>query len=157
MGKFNELDYWRHSPKKSVNRSLLSTTETGNKLIYAIDKKLKVNIVYSGGSDPPSKRTIEPYRLYEKLGNNYVESYCYKRNDFRTFRIDRVDFIEILDLPHEKCASYTDSYTRYPHSSTTSTTNRPISPPNQPETRGIPDWIWFALFFLLIYFCSKQH
>lgn len=144
MYKFNELDYWQRSPKRRVDTHSLLSSEVGRKLVQAVDQKLKAEIIYSGGSEPPTKRIIEPYKVFERLDNNYVESYCYLRQDFRTFRMDRIESIEVLNLPHEKEAvsspTYSPTYTSAPRASTAS---------------GIPGWLWIAGFLLLLYFCSK--
>jgi predicted DNA-binding transcriptional regulator YafY len=143
MDKF-DLKYWHISQKGLVNPNWLLTNEMGKKLAHAIDKKLKVEIVYSGGTAPPTKRIIEPYNLFERLGNNYLESYCYLREELRTFRIDRIESIEILNSPHEKYSIYTlkqtPTYTSVLGSS---------------ASRGIPGWIWIIGLFLLFYLCSK--
>lgn len=145
MGKFNKLKYWNHSPKRNVDQCLLSKSETGSNLVNAIDNKLKVDIVYTGGSEPPSKRTIEPYRFFERFGHNYVESYCHERNEFRTFRIDRINSAKVLNSPQEHCSSYTVP-TKTTHINSSS---------HQSADRGIPDWIWVVGLLLLLYFCSK--
>jgi len=154
MGKLNELKYWNHTPKRNVDHSFLSTSEIGNNLVNAIDKKLKVDIVYTGGSEPPTKRTIEPYRFFERLGHNYVESYCHKRNEFRTFRIDRIDSAKVLTSPQEHCSSYAVPTNTVPANTANTTHFNSSSHPS--EDWGIPAWIWVAGLFLLLYFCSKN-
>ncbi len=144
MNKFEDLEYWQRSPKRRVDTRSLLSSEVGRKLFQAVDQKLKAEIVYSGGSEPPTKRIIEPYKVFERLDNNYVESYCYLRQDFRTFRIDRIESIVVINSPHEKDSSssrtYTPAYTSAPRAAT---------------ARGIPGWLWIVGFFLVLYFCSK--
>jgi len=113
-------------------------------LLHAINQKLKAEIVYEGGSEPLSKRIIEAYRLFERLGNHYVESYCYLRQDFRTFRIDRIKSITIINSPHEK--ELISSEKLFP-------TN--ISEPRPSTSSGVPYWVWVVGLLLLLYFLSK--
>jgi hypothetical protein len=144
MWKFSELDYWHRSPKRIINANSLLANDVGKKLVQAVNQKLKAEIVYSGGSEYLSKRTIEPYRFFERLGNNYVESYCYLRQDFRTFRIDRIKSIEVINSPHEKGSASSPTYSSI-HTSA----------PRFSATNGVPNWLWIVGFFLLLYFCSK--
>lgn len=143
MSKFDSLDYWHRSRKKSFHDGSTLTTEVEKKLAEAANKKVKVEIIYSGGSEPPSRRIIEPNKLYERLGNNYVESYCHLRDEYRTFKIDRIESIQVLNSPQEKDYSPTPT-----HSATYQSTPKAGS-------SGIPGWIWIVGFFLLLYFCSK--
>lgn len=144
MRKYDELDYWHRSPKESINTDAMLTSEMGKKLLHAVEQKLKVEIVYSGGSDSLARRIIEPHKLYQRLDNDYVESYCYLRQDYRTFRIDRIESIEVLNSPHEK-----DSAPSIQHFPTYS------SAPKSSKTRGIPSWLWIVGLLLVLYFCSK--
>ncbi len=139
-----DFEYWQRSPKRRVDTHRLSSSEVGRKLVQAVDQKLKAEIIYSGGSEPPTRRIIEPYKVFERLDNDYVESYCHLRQDFRTFRIDRIESIEVLNLPHEKEAAPSTVY--HPTYSDT---------PKEATARGIPGWLWIAGFLLLLYFCSK--
>jgi predicted DNA-binding transcriptional regulator YafY len=144
MKEYNGLYNWHRSPKKSVNINSLLTYEVEKELLKAVNQKLKTEIIYNGGSEPRVKRIIEPHRLFERLGDQYIESYCYLRLDFRTFRIDRIESIEVLNLPHEK-----EPTSKPQHFSTNISKSRPTT------SRGIPYWVWIVGFFLLLYFCSK--
>jgi len=75
MSKSGDLHHWHRSPKSRVDPNSISSSEVGRKLGRAVNEKIKAEIVYSGGTEPPSKRIIEPHRLYERQGSNYVESY----------------------------------------------------------------------------------
>ncbi|MGC8971590.1 MAG: WYL domain-containing protein [bacterium] len=67
----------------------------------AIEKEANLSITYLKPSDEKSKRIIKPYKIGEFSYNGKtflgVSAYCYKRKEDRTFRIDRILEIEILD------------------------------------------------------------
>lgn len=44
-----------------------------------------------------TKREIEPYQLILKNSHWYVYGYCYKRNDFRLFKLSRMSHLKIKD------------------------------------------------------------
>lgn len=143
MKKSDQLDYWRRSSKNSVNINSFNN-EVGKKLMHAVNQKLKAEIIYNGGSEPLAKRIIEPYRLFERLGNHYVESYCYRRQEFRTFRADRIKSITVINSPHEKESTSSPKY--FP----THTSELRSSKPS-----AIPYWVWIVVFFLFLFFCSR--
>lgn len=148
MGKFDKydgLDHWHRSFKGPVDSKWLLTNDVAKKLTDAIDKKLKAVIVYSGGSEPPTKRTIEPYKIFKRIDNNYLESYCYLRGELRTFRIDRITSIEILNEPQE----------RYSISHTTLSTHTYTAPTTEQRAHKMPAWILIVGLFLLLYLCHK--
>lgn len=145
MKDFDEYDYWSRSPKNSINVNSLPAHEVGKKLVQAVNQKLKVEIEYDDGNEARTKRIIEPYELFERLGNNYIQSYCYLRQDFRTFRIDRIKTIDVINSPHERkppsIPTYSQTYSPTPQTSTES---------------KIPGWLLIVGFILLLYYCSKS-
>ena len=144
MRKSNELNYWHQRPTNSLYINSLTNGVEKN-LLHAANRKIKAEIIYEGGSEPLAKRIIEPYRLFERLGNHYVESYCHRRKDFRTFRVDRIKSITVINSPQEKESTSSRKYFSPTH-----------APESQSSTsRGIPYWVWIIGFFLLLYFCSK--
>lgn len=42
-------------------------------------------------------RTVEPYQLVLKNSHWYFQGYCYKRNDFRLFRLSRISNLQIKE------------------------------------------------------------
>jgi len=60
----------------------------------AIESKSNIDITYLKSNDQKSKRTIAPKKVgtMEYLGKSYlgVEGYCFKREDNRVFRVDRI-------------------------------------------------------------------
>ncbi len=60
----------------------------------AIANKSSLDMVYLKGSDEKSKRTVKPLEVGEMqyMNKTYtgMRAYCYKRQDERTFRVDRI-------------------------------------------------------------------
>ncbi|MDQ8703092.1 WYL domain-containing protein [Streptomyces sp. LHD-70] len=53
---------------------------------------------YSPARDELTEREVDPIRLFA-LGHTYMEAWCYRSEARRTFRLDRVAEIRILDEP----------------------------------------------------------
>jgi predicted DNA-binding transcriptional regulator YafY len=56
-------------------------------------------LYYSPRSDEVTERDVDPMRLLEKDGLLYLEAWCRRAEDVRTFRLDRVLALEVLDVP----------------------------------------------------------
>lgn len=102
MIKFDEFEYGSQRPRNRVNENSYLAGEVENKMAQAIRQKLKVEIEYIDENKTRTNRIIEPYKLFEQYGNNYVASYCYLRKEYRGFRIDRIKSISVLGVPREK-------------------------------------------------------
>lgn len=49
------------------------------------------------GAEKPQVRTIEPFAIYHNTSENWVAiAWCRLRDDFRNFRIDRIERLEVL-------------------------------------------------------------
>ncbi len=67
----------------------------------AITERRRLRIrYYSPGRDELTDREIDPIRLFA-VGHTYVEAWCHRSEARRTFRLDRVARIELLDTPAE--------------------------------------------------------
>ncbi|MFR9722996.1 helix-turn-helix transcriptional regulator [Streptomyces sp. MS19] len=65
----------------------------------AITERRRLRIrYYSPGRDELTDREIDPIRLFA-VGHTYVEAWCHRSEARRTFRLDRVARIELLDTP----------------------------------------------------------
>ncbi|RMI44573.1 helix-turn-helix transcriptional regulator [Streptomyces triticirhizae] len=65
----------------------------------AIAERRRLRIrYYSPGRDELTDREIDPIRLFA-VGHTYVEAWCHRTEARRTFRLDRVASIELLDVP----------------------------------------------------------
>ena len=61
-------------------------------------KRLRVHIVYYARStDRTSERDVSPQRLVHYRGNWYLDGWCHLRNDLRTFAMDGIRRVKLLD------------------------------------------------------------
>lgn len=153
------LAKWENAPEYRVNRDWLSCDEIGRMLSYAIKEGVRIEIIYSGGSTPMNRRIIEPLRMYEKTGFNYVESFCNLRKERRTFRLDRVITARIID-PKQKTSSTTPPMSiehkhAVPQQNTYSNERNKSTLDDAKIAKGIPGWVWIIGIIFLFYFCSK--
>ena len=66
--------------------------------MQAIRSRRRTTISYLGATQSqPIEREISPLSLYDEGGHIYCEAFCHTVEDFRTFRLDRIFSIEILD------------------------------------------------------------
>ncbi|HEY0754105.1 MAG TPA: YafY family protein [Ktedonobacteraceae bacterium] len=63
----------------------------------AAQRQKRVHIHYQSGRAEGSERDVDPYGLAFHAGIWYSVGYCYLRQDLRTFRLDRVSRIELLE------------------------------------------------------------
>lgn len=65
-----------------------------------------VRIVYrSVGKEETTERDVEPWSVFATLGRWYVLGYCLLVDDQRTFRVDRMKQVEVLEQTFERPAS----------------------------------------------------
>jgi predicted DNA-binding transcriptional regulator YafY len=68
------------------------------KLRRATRERRRVRMVYRGRSQPaPIQREVDPYALVHRWGWWYVVGYCHLRQDNRSFRVDRMVELTLLD------------------------------------------------------------
>ena len=91
----------------------------------AIKQHYLVSFMYSDRNGQLSQRRVEPYRLAYKGDRWYVQAYSLERQDFRTFRLARMQAVQLLaaefiprKLPLERLA-FTD---KFPHADLTTIT-----------------------------------
>jgi very-short-patch-repair endonuclease len=95
----------------------------------------KVFIHYRKGNGELSERVIGSIIPSEEFGEGYIEAFCYKQNDKRTFRLDRIIDARIVDesdfVPTKLSAAPYILVTPQPHSSyTINVPDIPISMPD---------------------------
>lgn len=72
-------------------------------LMNNIGLRSKLSLEYRAKSEyETTKRTIDPIGLFFSLTNWYLIAYCYKRNDYRTFKVDRIVALQNLHEPITK-------------------------------------------------------
>lgn len=68
--------------------------ETLNRGIY---EKRTLNMRYTDRNERSSERLFDPYSLVLKEGVWYAYGYCHERNDFRLFRLSRMQTLTVTD------------------------------------------------------------
>jgi len=61
----------------------------------------RLRIRYVTAADVSSERDVDPLRLVTEDEHSYLLAWCYRSNDQRTFRLDRILEARVLDLPVE--------------------------------------------------------
>ncbi len=78
--------------------NLKAQTPALEKLRRAIREHRSVEMNYQSSQVPhPSQRRMDPYGLAHRWGWWYVIGYCHTRKEVRTFRVDRIFEIALLD------------------------------------------------------------
>ena len=87
------MEEWKKADRYSISENH-TNCPIAKKLIKAFEEEADIEIIYYGGTTPGRSRTISPRRLFRVSGYDfiYVEAFCYKRQEFRIFRTDRIGF-----------------------------------------------------------------
>ncbi len=82
-----------------MNRAdLKAQTPALEKLRRATRERRSVEMTYQSSQVPhPSQRKLDPYGLVHRWGWWYVVGFCHARQEVRTFRVDRIFEIALLD------------------------------------------------------------
>lgn len=84
-------------------------------LASATLERRQLHIHYDGrGSGATSERNISPQRLMHYRDNWYLDAWCHKQNDFRTFAVERIKQAKYLNSPARNIseARLNDYFTR---------------------------------------------
>ncbi len=87
---------------QNVNRE--RTSNTLSSLQFALTNFTLVKIAYVNDQKKSSKRTIEPFALLSTQENWLLVAWCRLRKEFRYFRLDRIEKLELLSetfTPHK--------------------------------------------------------
>jgi predicted DNA-binding transcriptional regulator YafY len=77
------------------------------KLRQAIREQRRVRMVYRSQSQPqPRRRELDPYALVLRWGWWYAFGHCHLRNDIRSFRVDRIVELTLLDATFSMPADF---------------------------------------------------
>lgn len=85
-----EVDFSRWGHKKV-------DADKFDKLRQSILNKQLLEICYLDGYGKESQRNIKPVKLIFKQSNWYLQSFCLKAQDFRTFKVNRIAKLVLLD------------------------------------------------------------
>lgn len=61
----------------------------------AIDHTKMTTLEYESSNFEVSKREVEPMALIYKNNKRNLVAYCHLRNEYRTFRLDRINLIKV--------------------------------------------------------------
>lgn len=68
----------------------------------ALSAGRRVHLTYHVPSrDERTERDVDPMRLARVEGHWYLEGWCHRAQDMRLFRTDRIEAVEVLDVPSE--------------------------------------------------------
>ncbi len=66
---------------------------------------------YARWTDEMSTRTVEPYETLNLSGDWYLRAHCQMRDEHRTFRIDRIEEVELTGTMHERTDPGNEAFT----------------------------------------------
>jgi predicted DNA-binding transcriptional regulator YafY len=75
-------------------------------LSEAIDVRRRVWLEYRSAQNQFSRRTVEPYGVVGWWGYWYLVAYCCWRQDYRLFRLDRLQKMELLEETFSPAAAF---------------------------------------------------
>lgn len=88
-----------HSPAKSLkSMKILEDIQS------AMQQQKILRIVYQDRVGKVTKRNVEPYRVFYQNNTWYVQGYCLSKRDFRTFKLNRIAHVEVINtsfIPRE--------------------------------------------------------
>lgn len=90
---------------------VIDNAEAVSVLTEAAQLRTSVELIYRSQNKPSQRgeitqRQINPYGLVYRHGCWYVCGHCHLRNDLRTFRIDRVQRVTLLEEQFERPANF---------------------------------------------------
>jgi hypothetical protein len=88
-----QLLEWRHKSEDPL-RPQDYETRYFDELRHAIEAEQVVYLKYVG-TKGITEREVFPTRLFRKGEHVYLEAFCLLRNDYRTFRLDRIQYLQV--------------------------------------------------------------
>jgi predicted DNA-binding transcriptional regulator YafY len=76
------------------------------KLSEAIGQQQRIAVEYRSYYDQVTQRKVEPYSVVGWRGHWYLVGYCCLRQDFRTFRLDRIQQVSLLTESFERAENF---------------------------------------------------
>jgi proteasome accessory factor C len=78
--------------------------DTGSRMLPVVQKALDDGRAlllryYTATRDETTERVVDPLRVFQTEGNDYLEAWCRSAEGMRVFRIDRIEHAEELDEP----------------------------------------------------------
>jgi predicted DNA-binding transcriptional regulator YafY len=72
----------------------------------SVAQRRQLRLVYQSFHRQVSERTVDPYALALQWGNWYLVGLCHLRDELRTFRVDRIQEVELADETFEVPAGF---------------------------------------------------
>lgn len=66
-----------------------------NVIQNAIDNRLLASIEYDSREKGITERNVEPFALVYKEGKRNLVGFCHLRNEYRSFRLDRLNLVKL--------------------------------------------------------------
>lgn len=85
-------------------KDLERTSANLSALQFALTNFFLTRIVYTNAADKTTNRTVEPFALLSARESWLLVAWCRSRKDFRHFRLDRIQKLEVLSeefTPHD--------------------------------------------------------
>jgi predicted DNA-binding transcriptional regulator YafY len=96
----SHLVLFPHNQQERPDASLLID------LSGAIHASQRIAIDYHAANNKSTRRQVEPYGMTGWQGHWYLIGYCCLRQDYRVFRLDRIQEIKILSETFEKAKDF---------------------------------------------------
>lgn len=78
-------------------------SDTADQLRVALERDRAVRIDYwTASRDEVTTRTVDPIRVFRVDGLDYLEGWCRRAEAVRTFRLDRIGTLDVLDEAREQ-------------------------------------------------------
>ncbi|HSN07230.1 MAG TPA: WYL domain-containing protein [Candidatus Angelobacter sp.] len=75
--------------------------EVADAVARALAEGRRLHLHYVGSLDERTERDVDPMRLLTLEGRTYLEAWCRRAEAVRTFRLDRIEAAELLDVRAE--------------------------------------------------------
>jgi proteasome accessory factor C len=72
-----------------------------NSIQDAIEKGVRIRFTYTNNRGERGERDVDPYRQDLEGGQRYLKGFCLQRKDVRTFNLDSMEDLVLLDTPIE--------------------------------------------------------
>lgn len=79
----------------------LTDDPLANRIEDAIEMGRRIRFAYTNNEGKHEEREVDPYRQQVAESSRYVRGYCYLRNEVRTFNLDSIEDLEILETAIE--------------------------------------------------------
>lgn len=70
-------------------------------IMAAIIRKKKIKVIYESNSSGRKERILRPYEIFSKDNRLYLEAFCETRNKVITFKLVRMESVDILEETYE--------------------------------------------------------